>query len=348
MTISDIAKLANVSKATVSRVLNNSGYVQADTRERVEQVIQKNQYTPSATAINLSRQTTKSISVIIPEIANSFFGELMQGISDVAQKNDYVLTYCNTDNNLELEEQAINMVQKQQTCGIIITPAKGCFHEKIATKLRAMYEKSTIPIVVVDRGYESSEWDGVFYENFQSSYVATKELISNKYSTIGIITGDMKLHIARERLNGYYAAMDEFSHAIKECNILYGDFTISTAYELTKKMFDSDCCPEAMVTCNNYTTLGFLKACKEYNVEIGRDIALIGIDHIPALADIDFPLSVVTRDAVQMGKTAMELLIGRLENPDAPKNISMIPCELRLKGSEKLTGVPVIHRDITY
>ncbi len=338
MTIREVARLAGVSKTTVSRVLNNNGYVNTETREKIETIIEATDYTPSAAAVNLSTSTSKSISVIIPEIANSFFGELMAGISEVAQNTDYALTYSNTDNNLDLEEQAVKMAQKQDTCGIIITPARGFFDEKSASKLTAMYERLHVPIIVVDRGFDSSKWDGVFYENFQSTYIATKELIGAGHRNIGIITGDLNLLIGRDRKNGYIAAMEESGYYVDRNYMLGGDFTANTAYEVTKNMFASGNFPEAMVTSNNYTSLGFIKACTEYGLTIGKDIAVIGIDHIPALDSIDYPLSVVTRDAVEMGRTAMHMLLERLKNPDAPKRISMIPCELRLRGSEKLIG----------
>ncbi len=338
MTIREVARLAGVSKTTVSRVLNNNGYVNDETREKVETIIEATDYTPSAAAVNLSTSTSNSISVIIPEIANSFFGELMAGISEIAQQTDYILSYSNTDNRLDLEEQALKMAQKQDPCGIIITPATGFFDEKSASKLTAMYEKLQVPIVIVDRGFDSSKWDGVFYENFQSTYIATRELIAAGHTDIGIITGDLNLLIGRDRLNGYIAAMEESGLYVDRNYVLHGDFSATTAYELTKKMFDNKHFPQAMITSNNYTSLGFIKACKEKNVVIGKDVAVIGIDHIPSLDAIDYPLSVVTRDAVEMGRTAMNMLIERLKQPDAPKRISMIPCELRLRGSEKLIG----------
>ncbi|ONI43135.1 hypothetical protein AN639_02135 [Candidatus Epulonipiscium fishelsonii] len=328
MTIQDIAELAQVSKATVSRVLNNSGYVNQETRLKVEQIIQEHKYTQK----NIGAQ--KTIGVIIPEIANSFFGEIFQGITEKALDLGFSLIYCDSANNMELEEKAIKMLEKQKVCGIIITPATGLLKRGAERKLTDMIEKLKIPIIVVDREFENSNWDGVFYENFQSTYMATSELLKVGHKHVGIVTGDLNLKIGKLRLEGYLKALAD--NNITSNYILQGDFSTQTAYTLCKDAFAKEWVPSSFVTCNNYTTLGFMRACKESNLEIGKDISLIAIDHIPVLDAINYPLSCVTRDVVKMGEVATTMLFQRLQNLEQPRQISMIACKLILKGSELL------------
>ena len=125
---------------------------------------------------------------------------------------------------------------------------------------------------------------------------------------------------------------------VSEQHIYQGDFTIEGAYAAAKRMLESDDRPQAVLTSNNLTSLGFLKAVTEKGMQIGRDIAVIGIDHIPELDILNYGFSCVARDTVQMGRLAMQVLLERMQNPDKQRPICMIPHRLILKGSEKMDG----------
>lgn len=338
LTIKDVAALAGVSKSTVSRVLNNNGYVNDETRQRILKIIKANNYSPSATAINLSKRETTTIGVVIPEIDNSFFGEVLQGITSICDENDLSIICCDTQNNAIKEERALRMLEQQRVRGVIITPAIDYTEPDANLRLRTLLNKLNVPIVVVDRDFENSQWDGVFYENYQSAYCATSELIKAGNRRIGIITGDMNLKLARERFQGFQQAIKDHGLSINQQDVLKGDFTIKCAYELAKKMYLSKDFPKAMVTCNNRTTLGFIKATNECGYQIGKDIALIGIDHVKVLDILDYNFSYVTRDTNEMGCIAMQLLLDRIKNPAKQRNICMMPYHLVLQGSEKISG----------
>ena len=125
LTIKEIAELAGVSKSTVSRVLNNNGYVGEETRQRIEKVIKEQNYTPSAAAVSLSKQETNTIGVIIPEIDNAFFGEIIKGITEIADQQDFSIICCDTQNKAEKELRALKMLEQQRVRGILFTPARG-------------------------------------------------------------------------------------------------------------------------------------------------------------------------------------------------------------------------------
>ncbi len=195
LTINDIAKKANVSKSTVSRVLNNSGYVNQETREKVEKVIKENAYYPSAQARSLSKRESNTIGVIIPEADNLFFVEVLRGISEVVDENDMTLIFCNTNNNLRKEKRALDTIIMQRVKGLIFTPVNDHSNDETEHKLKQKLRAINIPTVLLDRGVENSGWDGVFFENYKSAYKATEILINEGHKKIGVITGDLNLKI---------------------------------------------------------------------------------------------------------------------------------------------------------
>jgi LacI family transcriptional regulator len=334
LTINDIAEKAGVSRSTVSRVLNNNGYVSDETRKRVEHVIKKHEYLPSATARSLSKKDTNTIGVVIPEADNSFFGEILKGISEVVDQNDMTLIFCDTDNNMEKQEKALKMLRGQRVKGLILTPVNDYSDDESANTLRKQLDSLMVPVVLLDRQVEHSHWDGVYFENFKGAYAGTEVLIKEGYKNIGIITGDLNLKIGRYR--GFLQAMEDYEIPILKEYVLEGNFSEERAYELMKKCIENNTIAEAMLTCNNRTTLGFIRALREYEITIGGDIAAIGIDRIKLLDDLGYNFSYVERDTIEMGRTAMYKLLDRFKDPNKKREVVNIPFELTLKGSEKI------------
>lgn len=335
LTINDIAEKAQVSKSTVSRVLNNSGYVHKKTREKVEKVIKENIYYPSATARNLSKKESNIIGVVIPEADNTFFGEVLRGISEIVDENNMTLIFCDTNNDALKEERALDMINMQRVKGLILTPVNDhndCDAEK---KLKQKLRDLKIPIVILDRGVKNSQWDGIYFENYQSAYSATEILIKEGHKKIGIITGDLKLKIGQDRYKGYLNAMEDYNMEILDKYIYEGNFSVEKAYELSKKFIGSGDLPDAILTCNNRTTLGFIKALKENDLVLGKDISAIGIDNNEVLDILGYNFSYVARDSVEMGRVAMRNLLERFENPNKQRVECIMPFKIYLKGSEK-------------
>lgn len=336
ITIKEVAELAGVSKSTVSRVLNNNGYVNDETRMKIEEVIKTHNYFPSASARNLSKRETNTIGVVIPEMDNSFFGDILRGITDIVDQNDLSLFYCDTNNDASKEEKALNMLKHQRVRGVIITPAIDYSEANTSKKLRKLLNDLNVPVVVVDREIENSQWDGVFYENFQSAYRATEVLTQQGHKKIGTITGDLQLKIGRDRFSGFKQALEDYDIKLDEKYIYYGDFTIERAYQLAKNMFTSGDMPDAVLTSNNQTSLGFIKAARECGMELGKDMGIIGIDHVKVLDILGYNLSYVTRDSEEMGRVAMRMLLDRMKNPNKERKLCIMPYKLVLKGSEKV------------
>lgn len=338
VSINEVAAMAGVSKATVSRVVNNNGYVSEKTRKKIEKVIQEMRYVPSASAVSLSKGVTNAIGVVVPEIDNTFYGEVLRGIIDVADQHDIQLFFYDTQNNAKKEEKVLQMISRQQLMGLIIAPSVDYSLNIESRKMIAAIDRLNVPVVIVDRDFENIRWDGVFFENYQSAYAATTELIKAGNRRLGVITGGKGLKISRDRYHGFEQAVADHGLELLDRDVMEGDFFVEGAYELARKMFLSGDWPEGILTCNNRTSIGFLKAAKECSIQVGRDIALIGIDKLPILDEIGFPLSCASRDNHEMGCMALKLMLERMRDEKSSRKISMVPYQIELKGTEKRSG----------
>ncbi len=335
VSINEVAALAGVSKATVSRVINNNGYVSEKTRKKVEDVIRETGFIPSVNAVSLSKGVTSAVGVVVPEIDNIFYGEVLRGIISEADRHDMQLFFYDTQNSARKEEKVLRVIAQQQLMGVIIAPSVDYNQSAESKALAERIDGLGIPVVIVDRDFEGNHWDGVFFENYQSAYNATTELIHAGNRRIGILTGGDDLKISRDRRRGFEQAVSEHKIRVKKKDILIGDFLTETAFRLSKQMFLSGDYPEGILTCNNRSSIGFLKAAAACGITIGKDIALIGIDKVPMLNEIGFPFSCISRDNQEMGRMAMQLMMERIHDSGSSRKVAMAPYHLELNGSER-------------
>ena len=315
--------------------MNNSGYVSPRTREKIENIVKEYHYTPSASAVNLSRQETNTIGVVVPEIGNVFYADIVHGITEVADQMNLSLVFANTSNSPEQEEKAIRMFHQQRVRGIILGPSVDYANSPEGAMLLEQLKALDVPIVIVDRAFDGMEWDAVLYENFQSSFRAAQELYEAGNKRLAILTGDLSLQIGRDRFNGFIKGAESAGLTILEKDILRGNFRMEQAYQLSMQMLSRGDLPDAIYCCNNQSTLGFLKAANECGIQIGRDIALIGNDRIEVVDLLGIGVSWVCRDNREMGSIAMKMLDERIRDPQKCKTISVVPYYLELNGSEK-------------
>ena len=306
-----------------------------ETRKKVLKIIGESNYLPSATARSLSKQESYTIGVLIPEADNAFFGEILKGISEVVDANNLTMIFCNTDNNQEKDLRALQMFAEQRVGGLIMTPASDYCGLLEAAKLRKAIDNLKVPVVLVDRRVENSQWDGIFFDNFNGAYKAAEALIKEGHEKIGVITGNLKLLLGRERFNGYKQAFYDYGLPLDNSYIYKGDFTTQTAYKITKDMIASGDLPDAIFLSNNLTAIGFLKAIFEEKFQLSRDICCIGFDKVEALNILNINYSYIERDAVNMGRMTIQMLLDRMANPSLPRREYIIPATLVLNGSEK-------------
>lgn len=333
ITISDIARKAGVSSATVSRVLNDSGYVKQSTREKIEAAIKEMNFTPSAIARSLSKNETNTIGVIVPDITNSYFGEVIKGISEVAEANNLNIILFNTDNYLEKEVRALNVLREQRIKGIIMTPG---FGEENNKEYIETINNLNIPIVLVSADLKFKELSGIFVDNVLGGFNATNLLISEGHTKIGIMTGILSSEPAAERVVGYKKALKEANIEINDKYILDGQFSMEKSYELTNQLLKDEDKPTALITSSNRMTMGVVKALKENNKNIPEDLALVAFDKVDLLDVLDIKITYIDECPMELGRSSMNLLCSIFNDSDKnfKRRVIIVP-KLIIKGSEK-------------
>jgi len=306
MRIQDIARLANVSVATVSRVINNNNNVKEETKERINQIIKENNYYPNIIARNLSKNENNTIGVIVPDIKNLYFASIMDGIVDEANNRNLNIILGCSNENFKLQKKYIELFIEQRVKGIIIAVTQNSydkinFFDQISSK---------IPLVLIDRKIDK-QMPGVFFENFYSSYGVIEKFIKHGKKKIGFLAGPQTISTAKERLDGYKKALKDNGIKYDKKLVLYGDFTLESGYSLGKEILKREI--NAIYISNNSMTLGFLKALKELNINPeSMEIATFEDNEIIRFIDekivsYDIPFS-------ELSKKSIEILESLLKN----------------------------------
>lgn len=334
MNIKEIANLAGVSVATVSRVINNSDKVRPATRERIQELIREYNYIPNAIAQDLSRQRSEVVAVVVPDLNNPFFYGVIEGITKVAEKQHYQVLIFNTGEDADKEYQVLTAIRERNVAGILITAAG--VRDKRTGEILARYQESGTPVVLIDRFIEGGDaLDAVVADNESGAYEAICELIRQGHDRIAIIAGEKAYSPVYERELGYRRALRENGIRIRDMYIAYGNQMKDQSYKCMKRLMALSKPPTAVFCGNNMMSIGALRYLNEHNMRIGEDIAVIGFDDITVLNDVGIPLSVVDRSEKEMGVKAMEQLLRHLKHRDTgPVRIS-VPTRLILRGSEK-------------
>lgn len=343
--IEEVAKMAGVSPATVSRVLNGTTGVKRNTRERVLKAIRDSKYTPSAAARNLSRQSTmNNIGLVIPDVDNPFFVSILKRITIAADKYHYNTILFNTDEDPEREHRFLQTVKEQNLRGLIMTPLSESDEE--TTDYLLELEHVGIPVVLVDRRVSAADFDGVFTDDETDAFRAVEKMIRAGHTKIATIAGPQRSTPGRLRLLGYRRAMAHYGLAVPPDYVEIGDFKYESARRAAERLLALRDRPEALFTANNFSTLAALKCITENGLEIGRDISILGFDEIdawilysPALGCVE-RLSLVERPVERLAQEAMELLQARISGADAggdsPRKMLTLSNRIVLRGSERL------------
>ena len=346
MTIYEIAKYARVSPATVSRVLNGTAPVKAETRLRVLQAIQEQHYIPSLAAKNLGAQNVSdNIGIFVPDMDNPFFGDIVKHVTQSADRYRYNVFLFNTDEMPEREHRFLQTVKEQNLKGIIMIPLSG--EDRETERYLLEMEQANVPVVLIDRRIGDSVFDGVFTDDEEDAYRAVQVLIRAGHKKIATIAGPQRSSPGLSRLQGYCRAMDANHVEVPKEYVRIGNFKFQMAYELTNQLLELSDPPTAIFTSNNFSTLGALQSITERGRRIGTDISILGFDEIvrwqwyPWLMHSGTELSLVERPVKQMAEEAMGLLQDRITGAiksSHTKRKMVLSNDIILRGSEQLRG----------
>jgi LacI family transcriptional regulator len=326
-TINDVAKKAGVSKATVSHVLNNTRFVEEETKKRVLQVIQDIGYRPSNVARSLTTNQTNTIGIVISDASNYFFGEILRGLEDILRQSGYGLVVCNTDETLEREAEYLNYLLGQRVDGIIAAATS----QRWDVFLRMDMQHT--PVVFMDRTFEGQEGPFVGVDNTAAARLAVEHLIKDGHKNIGILAGLQRLSTMRERLAGYRQALQEAGLPVVNSWVVESALDIESAREAALNILSSPSRPTALFINNNILSLGTLLALRELSLRCPRDISLIGFDDHPWAQVSDPPLSVVHQPLRELGHTAAKLLLSLIRGESVPQYQFILKCDLILRES---------------
>ena len=326
--ISDVARHASVSPATVSRVLNGDPRVGDAYRKRVLRSVQELDYRPNVLARNLRRQRTATIGVVVPDIGNPHFGEMLRAIEDQAFDAGYRVLVCNTGENAEKQRAYLEALIDERVLGVIISPADPG-GEQISRLLDL-----GIPVVACDREVADPRADAVLADNVKALRIGTDLLVGEGHGRIAFVGGRVDVETGAERLAGYEMAMRA---AGLEPLTVVGDFRLDRAEEAVTVLLEQEPQPSAMVVANNLMTLGALRAIADAGLKVPTAIALVAVDDPPWSALVDPPLTTLAQPVRAMAADAMELLLQRVTGArESPRRI-VHPFELRERAS---TGAP--------
>ena len=323
-TIRDVAESAGVSTATVSRVLSpgNSERVAKETRDRVMAAAEKLGFRMNFAARSLKRQSTMTIGVVFPELANDFFMDVAEGIERELNVEGYTMLLSSSLNSVAEEKKRISMMADRMVDGLLIIPA-GSQGEH----LQALSDQG-IPIVLVDRNVEGSELDAVTSDNEEGTFLLTKALLSDGYRRIAFVGGEITLSAARERLSGYARALAEVEIKPEPSWICLGGMDVEDGYRQMEQLLKKLDPPEAMVAVNLLVHLGMERCLLDTNgSEAGSKprMVIAGFDESRYTPFLPACRYVASQDAVGMGKRAAQRIIEKIREKKAQSFESIKP-----------------------
>jgi len=311
LTISDIAKLANVSKSAISIVLNNKPGVSDKTREKILEIVKKYNYNPNQIAKSLVARKTKSIGLIITEIDNPFFTKVMKGVYDTCSDRGYTVLIGSSELSPQKEKNIIEDFKSKRIDGFIISPLMG---DGVDYLYLSNLLKENFPFVML-RNVANYTINLVDIDNFEAARRAVTYLIKNGHSKIAYFSGPVHSGHSLERLEGYKQALIDNNLKIHEEFIVEAGSYLADGYKAGKH-FISSCTdlPSAIFCYNDLIAIGLINVMDEARIKVPQDISVIGFDNIDFSKYIKHPLTTVDMPAYEIGKTATHLLINQISD----------------------------------
>ncbi|MGH7724859.1 MAG: LacI family DNA-binding transcriptional regulator [Candidatus Eiseniibacteriota bacterium] len=326
-TIKDVAREAGVSTATVSRVFNDSPAVSEDTRERVRQVASRLNYWPNGAARSLITNRAHAFGVLLPELHGEFFSEVIHGIDLCARKAGFHLLVSSFHSDTEGLIAALRSIRGRVDGLVLMAP-------DIEGRGTIQACAGDLPVVLLNPGEEPPDCDTISVANFDGAYAAVKHLIGLGRSRIATVTGPRANVEARQRLEGYRAALRDAGLPRESSLELRGDFTEPSGYEAAAALLAGKPRADAVFAANDSMAVGLVGALNDAAVRVPDDIAIVGFDDTPIARYLNPALTTVHVDAFQLGERALRRLLDRtIATEPAPPSHDVVPATLVVRSS---------------
>ena len=329
-TMNDVARVANVSIATVSHVINGTRFVSAERVERVHAAMRELGYTPDATARSLRVGRTDTIGLVVPDNSNPFFAALARWIEEAGFEAGYTTILANSNERPDREHRYVSTLVSKRVDGLILSPSRGDHGT-----LRRLLENARIPVVVVDRDAALPNADVVVYDNEGGSFEATRHLLELGHTRIAYIAGPADASSATDRLRGFGRAIAVAK--LPEQPVVEADFHFEGGREATARLLDRGRELTALVAANDLMAAGAIRELVARGFSVPRDVSVIGFDDAP-LAEMISPALTTMRQPLQdMAHTAVSMLLSRMTSGDGGAPVrKVLPTSLVVRDSTAL------------
>jgi LacI family transcriptional regulator, repressor for deo operon, udp, cdd, tsx, nupC, and nupG len=326
-TIDEIAKLCNVSKTTVSRVLNNHPYVSKEKREQILSVIKELDYTPNSLARNLRSNKTHIIAISVPNIDHPFFAQLIKGVSQEALANDYKVLIYQTFYNKKTELELMDLLKNKEVDGIIL-----CSLENDWLLIQPFLKYG--PIVLCNEYHNTASIPVICYDEFVAAYMAVNHLIEKGHKKIGFCYDTSYSEAQRQRKEGYLAALSDHNLLYKKEWLFGKAFNIEDGFRIFEEIHKLKEKPTALFTGNDQVAAGIIKKAISSGYRVPEDLAIIGYDNqsicqvtSPTITTIDIPI-------IELGQqTVLKMLHYIRQNDKIKREVVKLPTKLVIRES---------------
>lgn len=319
VTIADVAKEAGVSTMTVSRVINNKGEISPVTRKRVQGVIDRLGYQPSAIARSLSTNRTQTFGLVVPDITNPFFPGIVRGAEDTATAQGYSIILCNTVENLAREQEALELLEGKRVDGVVVCSARLPDAELL------LLIKRHPAAVLFNRPALNGVSGSVQVDDAYGAMCAVQHLVAAGRQTIGFLSGPPYSYSGQRRALGFTAALEAAGYAVAPELQAPCSPTEGGGYQAARKLLTDNPEIDGLVCYNDLVAIGVLQACAALGVGVPEDVAVVGCDDIRMASLIKPSLTTLRVSKYQLGQRLVRMLLDRLENREGPESVLVKP-----------------------
>ena len=305
--LKDIADQLGLSVTTVSRALSGNGRVKKETCEKVIQLAHESNYMVNSLARSLRLSDTRSIGIVVPDISNNFFSNVIKGAQEVCHEKGYMLMVCNSDENAYYEEEALKTLLEKQVSGLIVASVGSC------PEVFSRYSHGNLPVVYIDNvPAGAKDYDLVSIDNYSAALELTQQVIKRGYREIGMIAGPRRQSSGLMRYNDFHEALNDAGISVTPEWIVESEFTLESGYENMKKILAGEKMPRAMVFANNKLAYGAVKAILEKGLRIPEDMAVVSFDAFDHTGLLTPQIVSLNQPAEEIGKRASEMIVEKL------------------------------------
>jgi LacI family transcriptional regulator len=313
---------------TVSRVLNNSGYVSAEARARVETAVAELGYVPNTLGLSLRFKRTQTLALVVTDITNPFFTSMVRGVEDVASQRGFSTILCNTDESETKQADYLTILLQKRVDGVLLVPARS------ASGPVEWLQQRNVPVVIIDRRAPGARVDCVRGQSEVGGYHLANVLYDLGHRNIAMLTGPASVSTSSERVAGFMRASQERGITPSPERIIFGSYTVPSGYAMARQVLELVPRPTAMLTANNFIAIGAYRALRDAGLRVPDDMSLAAFDNIPDHMILDPFLTVATQPAYEMGQRAAELLLDRLDGRGASEPVDIqLPSEIVVRRS---------------